>query len=161
MQATAEKGAPTFRGSISRRFTLLSVHILAFVAIVGALSVYKAHRIARLHTEIGELGAHIEVLERLETAIFRLRAESQDALFLGEAFDDPGLDEIPRQIRQQWKLFEQLHSRDGHPWETGTSLERPSTRNWTRASTGSSPLRGPSREEPALRVPGCGRRRSC
>jgi nitrate/nitrite-specific signal transduction histidine kinase len=124
MQATTEKGEPIFRGSISRRFTLLSIHLLVFVAIVGALSVYKAHRVARLHTDIGKLGAHIEVLGRLETAIFRLRAESQDALFLGEAFHDLGLAEIPEQIRQQWKHFEELHAHDVHPWETGTSLER-------------------------------------
>ncbi|HSB82247.1 MAG TPA: HAMP domain-containing protein [Candidatus Methylomirabilis sp.] len=124
MQATTEKVAPAFRGSISRRFTILFVHFLAFVAVVGALSVYKANRIARLHTEIEELGAHIEVLDRLETAIFRLRAESQDSLFLGEAFHDPWLDEIPSQIRKQWKHFEQLHSHDGHSWETGNSLER-------------------------------------
>ena len=71
-----EKVAPAFRGSISRRFTILFVHFLAFVAVVGALSVYKANRIARLHTEIGELATHIEVLDRLETAIFRIAQEA-------------------------------------------------------------------------------------
>jgi hypothetical protein len=116
--------APTFRGSISRRFTFLCIHFLVVIAIIGGLSVYKTRRIVHLHTEIGDLAAHIEALDRLETAILHLQAETQDALFLGEALDDPGLDKIPRRIREQSKHYEQLHSHDGQTWETGSSLER-------------------------------------
>ena len=64
MQATTGYGVPVFRGSISRRFIVLSVHILVVVAIIGGPSVYRARRIMRLHTEFGDLGAHIEALNR-------------------------------------------------------------------------------------------------
>ncbi len=89
MRATKESAAPAFRGSISRRLTVLSALFFVLVAIVGGLSVYKARHIGTLHDESEELDTHIQVLDRLESAIFHLRAETQDALFLGQGFDDP------------------------------------------------------------------------
>ena len=124
MLATEHAAAPDFRGSISRRLTVLSVLLFILVATVGGLSVYKARRIESLHAASEELDTHIQILDRLESAVFHLRAETQDALFLGQGFDDPNLRAIPRQIREQWALFEKMHFGAGQPWSAGSPAER-------------------------------------
>ncbi len=124
MQATEHAAAPAFRGSISRRLTALSALFLVLVALVGGLSVHKARQIGTLHDESEELDSHIQALDRLAGAIFHLRAEAQDALFLGAGFDDPNLAEIPRQVREQWASFQKMHFGGGRPWSAATPAER-------------------------------------
>lgn len=123
-RATEGDGAATFRGSISRRLTALSVLLLILVAAIGGFSVHRARRIVRLHTEIEGLTAHTEVLGRVENLISHLRSEAQDALFLGKGLDDPDLSRIPREIHDQWKRFELMHSREGVPWKNAPIAER-------------------------------------
>ena len=124
MTATERSAAPTFRGSVSRRLTILSGLFLIMVAIVGGLSVHKARHIETLHDESQELERHIQALDRLESAVFHLRAETQDALFLGERFDDPNLQDIPRQIRGLWQRFGRMHFGGARPWSVGSPAER-------------------------------------
>ncbi len=124
MRTTWATADSTFRGSISRRLTVLSVLFLLLVAIVGGLSVFKVRHIEILHDESEEMDEHIQALDRLESAIVHLRAEAQDALFLGQGFDDPNLREIPRQIRDQWVRYERLHTRGGVPWSSVPAEER-------------------------------------
>lgn len=116
--------SPQFRGSISRRLTILFVLFLVLVAIVGGLSVHSALRIDTLHDESEQLDEHIQSLDRVEGGVVNLRAETQDALFLGQAFDDGTLREIPRQIRDQWNRYEGMHVRGGVPWSGASTEER-------------------------------------
>ncbi len=122
MWAFKVSDAPEFHGNISRRLTILSVLFLLLVAIVGGLSVRSALRIDTLHDESEALDEHIQALDRVEGLVVHLRAEAQDALFLGQGFDDPTLREIPGQIRDQWERFEGMHVRGGTPW-SGASPE--------------------------------------
>ena len=124
MRVPEHSAAPAFRGSISRRLTVLSALFFVLVAAVGGLSVYKARRIESLHAESEALDSHIQALDRLESAIFHLRGEIQDALFLGQGLDDSTLAELPRQIRDQWALFERMHFGGGRPWSVGSPADR-------------------------------------
>lgn len=124
MRAFKVSDAPEFHGSISRRLTILSVLFLVLVAIVGGLSVRSALRIDTLHDESEALDDHIQALDRVEGLVVHLRAEAQDALFLGQGFDDPTLREIPGQIRDQWERFERMHVRGGTRWSGASAEER-------------------------------------
>ncbi|HSB78322.1 MAG TPA: GAF domain-containing protein [Candidatus Methylomirabilis sp.] len=109
MRGPKENGAPVFRGSISRRLTVLSVLFLMLVAVVGGLSVQKARNIGTLHAESEELDVHIEVLDRLESAVFHLRADVRDALFLEDKRTDPSRLKLLGDIRSLWDRFERMH----------------------------------------------------
>ncbi len=123
-KASQSSAPPAFRGSISRRLTILSALFLVLVGLVGGLSVGKARHIAALHNASEELDSHIEVLDRLESSVFHLRAEMQDALFLGEGIDDPALVQLPRQIQELWDRFERMHLEGGRPAGAETVAER-------------------------------------
>jgi nitrate/nitrite-specific signal transduction histidine kinase len=109
MRAPRENGASTFRGSISRRLTVLSILFLILVAIVGGLSVQKARHIGTLHDESVALNIHIEVLDRLESAVAHLRTEVRDALFLKDKIADPNRVKLLQNTRGLWDRFEQMH----------------------------------------------------
>jgi nitrate/nitrite-specific signal transduction histidine kinase len=123
MGVTEDAVVVGFHGSISRRLTVLSVFFFIVVAFAGGISVHKAHHIGTLHAESEELDGHIQALDRLENAVLHLRAETQDALFLGEGIEDPNLKEMAQQIWDQWERFEQMHFKGGRPWSVGSPAE--------------------------------------
>ncbi|HYB73352.1 MAG TPA: GAF domain-containing protein [Candidatus Sulfotelmatobacter sp.] len=123
MGGTQQSTAPDFHGSISRRLTVLSALFLVLVIIVGGLSVLKARHIGTLHDESEELDSHSQSLDHLQNAISHLRAEAQDALFLGRGRDDPNLRAIPPQIRGEWESFTKMHFAADRPWAKETAAE--------------------------------------
>jgi nitrate/nitrite-specific signal transduction histidine kinase len=123
MGGTQQSTAHGFHGSISRRLTILSALFLVLVVIVGGLSVQKARHMRALHEESEELDSHSQALDRLQNAISHLRAETQDALFLGRGQDDPNLQGIPRQIRGEWESFTRMHFAADRPWAKETAAE--------------------------------------
>ncbi|HXZ43895.1 MAG TPA: GAF domain-containing protein [archaeon] len=159
MRAFEGSDAPEFRGSISRRLTILSVLFLVLVAVVGGLSVRSALRIDSLHDQSEELDDHIQALDRMEADVVHLRAETLDALFLGQAFDEHAIREIPREVREQWKRYEGMHTRGGVPWGGASTEERvlslelqgtlESFLNTTESTLAAKPTEAPARGQAA------------